>query len=156
VRPYTMELLNYLKDDFDLMVFTASHHKYANTMIDLIDPRNEIFIKRVFRDNCIKTKEGVMIKDLRIFKGRNLKDMVLVDNSSISFMWHYENGVPCLNYTDDFEDDQFIGLGRFLMTLKDVSDVRPLVFSHFCWKAFLDFPGRERDTIFEIFRMAGV
>jgi CTD small phosphatase-like protein 2 len=150
-----MELLNYLKDDFDLMVFTASHHLYANTMIDLIDPDNKIFIKRVFRDNCYKTKDGVLVKDLRIFKNRSLKDIILVDNSSVSFMFHYENGVPILNFTDDFQDDQFVELGRFLMTLKNVPDVRPVIMNHFCWNAFLANAGLERDIIKDIFIMSG-
>lgn len=63
VRPYTREMLEYLFPHFDMMIFTASHHKYANTMIDILDKDNKLFKKRVFRDNCHKTPEGVLIKD---------------------------------------------------------------------------------------------
>lgn len=34
------------------------------------------------------------VKDLRIIKDRNLKDVVLVDNSTVSFAFNLDNGIP--------------------------------------------------------------
>ena len=80
IRLYTKELLDFLKPHFDLIIFTASHHKYANTMVDILDKPQTIFKKRVFRDNCYKTPEGVLIKDQRIFVNnkRSQKDIIQV------------------------------------------------------------------------------
>lgn len=150
LRPYMKEQLIQLQPHFDQVVFTASHHMYGGSMIDIIDPNNQIFLKRVFRDNCLKTKEGILVKDQRIFKGRSLKDVVQVDNAVISFVFNLDNGVPILSFTDDDQDYQFVSLGRFLMSLKDVPDVRPVIFKQFCWKAFLDNPGVERNIIQQI------
>ena len=34
------------------------------------------------------------VKDLRIIEDRNIKDVILVDNSIISFAFNIANGVP--------------------------------------------------------------
>lgn len=73
-----------------------------------------------------------------------------MDNAVISFVFNLDNGVPILSFTDDDQDYQFVSLGRFLMSLKDVPDVRPVIFKQFCWKAFLDNPGVERNIIQQI------
>jgi CTD small phosphatase-like protein 2 len=66
-------------------VFTASHQSYADVVLDYLDPNRELIEYRLYRDSCIKTEEGVYIKDLRIIKNRNLKDVVIVDNAVYSF-----------------------------------------------------------------------
>lgn len=49
----------------------------------------------------MKTEEGVYIKDLRIIKNRNLKDMVIIDNAVYSFGFQLDNGIPILPFYDD-------------------------------------------------------
>lgn len=53
-------------------------------MIQYLDPERKIFRARLFRECCVVTKEGIYIKDLRVL-GRDLKDVVLVDNATYSF-----------------------------------------------------------------------
>ena len=38
--------------------------------------------------------DGIYVKDLRIIRDRNLSDVILVDNSIISFAFNLDNGVP--------------------------------------------------------------
>jgi CTD small phosphatase-like protein 2 len=52
--------------------------------MDYIDPNKEFVSALFFRDNCVTSTEGVHIKDLRVV-GRDLKDIVLVDNAAYSF-----------------------------------------------------------------------
>jgi CTD small phosphatase-like protein 2 len=52
--------------------------------LDFIDPDRELIQYRLYRQHCIETDYGY-IKDLRIIANRDLKDMVLVDNSVLSF-----------------------------------------------------------------------
>jgi CTD small phosphatase-like protein 2 len=49
----------------------------------------------------------VFVKDLRIFKNRDLKDIVLVDNAVYSFGAQLNNGIPIIPYKDDLEDTEF-------------------------------------------------
>lgn len=52
--------------------------------MEKLDPKSEIFAKIMFRDKCVVTPEGVHVKDIRVI-GRDLKDIVLVDNATYSF-----------------------------------------------------------------------
>ena len=67
------------------MVFTASHKWYADVILDHIDPENKYFQHRLYREHCIKSSDSVYIKDLRIFRNRDLKDIIIVDNAVYSF-----------------------------------------------------------------------
>ena len=46
IRPHAIECLKELKEYYNLIVFTASHPYYANTVIDLLDPDNKLFSAR--------------------------------------------------------------------------------------------------------------
>ena len=70
---------------FEIDVFTASHSCYANEVLDNL-PGGELISYRFFRESCIE-KNGVFIKDLRIFKNRKLKNIVIVDNAPHSFAY---------------------------------------------------------------------
>lgn len=48
-----------------MVVFTASEPKYADAILNFIDPNNEIFEYRLYRQNCVSTDFGY-VKDLRI------------------------------------------------------------------------------------------
>jgi CTD small phosphatase-like protein 2 len=67
-------------------VFTASHKSYADVVLDILDPNHEIFEMRLYRDSCIRSEDGVYVKDLRIFEDyRDMEDILIVDNAVYSF-----------------------------------------------------------------------
>jgi CTD small phosphatase-like protein 2 len=41
--------------------------------------------------------EGACIKDLRILRGRELKDIIIVDNATHSFAFQLDNGIPIIS-----------------------------------------------------------
>jgi CTD small phosphatase-like protein 2 len=54
---------------------------------------------RLYRDSCIKSVDGVYVKDLRIFdKCRRMEDIVIVDNAVYSFGYQLENGIPIIPF----------------------------------------------------------
>lgn len=85
LRPYAMDCLRQANEQFQVVVFTASHQSYADVVLDWLDPKRELIQYRLYRDSCMETEEGVFIKDLRIIKNRKLKDIVIVDNAVYSF-----------------------------------------------------------------------
>ena len=49
-RPYLKSFLQEISKYFDLAIFTAAMKNYADTIIDFIDPKNEYFKFRLYRD----------------------------------------------------------------------------------------------------------
>jgi CTD small phosphatase-like protein 2 len=70
------------------------------------------------------TEEGVHIKDLRIIKNRNLKDVVIVDNAVYSFGFQLDNGIPILPFYDDKNDEEMLHLVYYLKCLSQFQDIR--------------------------------
>lgn len=125
IRPHLMDSLHELKQSFQLVAFTASEKSYADAILDFIDPANKIFDMRLYRHNCVKTPFG-MVKDLRIIKNRDLKDIIIIDNSCLSFAFNINNGVPILPFFDNDQDEELKHLTYYLNRLQDqnIADVR--------------------------------
>jgi len=109
---------------FEVVVFTASHKWYADSILDYIDPEGKLIQHRLYRDHCIKSDDNVYIKDLRVFKGRDLKDLIIVDNAVYSFGAQLSNGIPITPFKDDKDDREFICLMNYIETIKDCEDFR--------------------------------
>lgn len=124
IRPYAFEILKELSQDFEIIVFTASHSCYANVVLDYLDPEQQYIHHRLFRESCVVSDEGVYIKDLRVFGNRNLQDLVLVDNAAYSYGYQVENGIPIIPYYDNKEDQELKHLIPYLRSLLGVRDVR--------------------------------
>lgn len=60
------EFLKELKNIYDLIIYTASQEEYAKAIIGHIDPDNKYFRAILWREHCVKAKNGTIIKDLRI------------------------------------------------------------------------------------------
>ncbi|EAS06725.2 NLI interacting factor-like phosphatase (macronuclear) [Tetrahymena thermophila SB210] len=132
IRPYAKECLKELSKYFEIIVFTASHSCYAERVIEYLDPNRQYINYVLSRDNCVMTKEGVHIKDLRIFKNRELKNIVIVDNAAYSFGFQIENGIPIIPFFENKKDMELKFLTDFLKKLLDKDDVR--VFIHKTFK----------------------
>jgi len=78
----------------------------------------------LYREHCIKSDDNVYIKDLRVFKGRDLKDLIIVDNAVYSFGAQLSNGIPITPFKDDKDDREFLCLMNYLDMIKDVEDFR--------------------------------
>ena len=78
----------------------------------------------MYRDSCIKTEEGVYIKDLRIIKNRKLKDLVIIDNAVYSFGFQLDNGIPILPFYEDKKDEEMLHLTHYLKCLAQYEDIR--------------------------------
>lgn len=79
------------------------------------------------------------IKDLKILEeGRNLKDMVIVDNNVQSFFLQLSNGIPIYEYTGDKSDTMFLLLTDYLMGFLEVEDSRTKIDKDFKIKKLID------------------
>ncbi|OMJ65335.1 hypothetical protein SteCoe_38454 [Stentor coeruleus] len=130
VRPYARELLEYASNNFELVIFTASQKSYADRILNFLDPNNEFISMRIYREHCIRTEKG-FIKDLRIFSGRSMKNLILVDNTLLSFAFQLDNGIPISSWYGDKNDNELFKLINFLKIIKEAPDVRDQLKSTF-------------------------
>eukprot|EP00826_Nyctotherus_ovalis_P004811 TRINITY_DN11067_c0_g3_i4.p1 TRINITY_DN11067_c0_g3~~TRINITY_DN11067_c0_g3_i4.p1 ORF type:complete len:404 (+),score=93.23 TRINITY_DN11067_c0_g3_i4:665-1876(+) len=95
--------------------------KYANPLLDTLDP--EHFIQhRLFRDSCKVTSKG-FVKDLSLL-GRQLKDIVIIDNTPVAYSLQPLNALPIKTWTEDREDTQLKDLLPIVKLLSKAYDVR--------------------------------
>ena len=121
VRPGTHEFLAEMSKYYELVIFTASLSKYANPLMDILDPEG-LCTARLFREHCTYD-EGRYVKDMSII-GRRIEDVILIDNSPNSYKPQPENAIPILSWYDDQSDTELYKLMPFLVGLSKIPDVR--------------------------------
>lgn len=120
-RPGVDEFLLEMSKHYEIVVYTASLNKYADPLLDLLDPHHTID-HRLFRESCVYY-EGSYVKDLSLLN-RNLKDTIIIDNSPASYLFHPENAIDCSSFIDDLNDRELHQIGSFLKGMRNVEDVR--------------------------------
>ena len=124
IRPGVQNFLKKLGKLYEIVIFTASISKYASPLLDIIDKDN-ICSFRLFREHC--SMMGVTyIKDLNNL-GRDLKDVIIVDNSPLSYSLNKENGIPISTWFNDKKDKELYNILPILEFLSCVNDVRDYI-----------------------------
>ena len=124
-RPYLDQFLNIVTQKYEVVIFTASISDYANPLLNQLDPFKKI-AHRLFREHCTKSDNGLFIKDLNRL-GRNLKDVIIIDNNPVSFTFNKGNGLPILTWHSIQSDNELIKLIPLLTYLANVDDVRTII-----------------------------
>ena len=124
VRPGVKEFLEKMSKKYEIVIFTASLSKYADPLLDIIDKQGFCPF-RLFREHCTLINTS-FIKDLNKL-GRDIKDIIIVDNSPISYALNPDNGLPILSWFDDKNDRELYNLTPILEFLSDVNDVREYI-----------------------------
>ena len=75
--------------------------KYSDPLLNIID-KNGYCPYRLFREHC-SLFNTTFVKDLKRL-GRDLKNIVIVDNSSLSYSLHPENSLSKLTWFEDKSD----------------------------------------------------
>ena len=95
-----------------------------------IDPTG--IVKNLFyRDHC-SIIDGYYVKDLDRLN-RELKDVIIIDNSSSAYMLHPECALPISSWTGEKDDDVLIKYLPLLIELSQIEDCRNAL------KLFVDF-----------------
>ena len=128
IRPHWEEALKKIKDKYHIIAFTASHDSYADSVLNFLDPKNKYFEYRLYRKNCVLCDINEMkfyVKDLKIFEDAyDLKDVVIIDNSVLSFAYHLDNGIPISPFYDSKTDTELLDIADFLVKYADENDIR--------------------------------
>lgn len=124
VRPYLVEFLNFAKENFNLIILSASNKDYIKSII------NELSIESYFylildKEFCINV-DKVFIKDLDIFKQlypeSSNNEILLIDNNIFSFTANIKEGILISSFKDDKKDDELLSLQKYLQELLDINN----------------------------------
>ena len=128
IRPHWKESLDKIKNIYNIIIFTASHRAYSDAVLNYLDPDNNYFKYRLYRDSCVQYKNNNInfyVKDLDIFKDKfNLKDIIIIDNSILSFAYHLNNGIPVVPFYDSQIDTELPLLSYYLLSIANYDDLR--------------------------------
>lgn len=119
-RPYVDEFLERMAKRYEVVIFTASLAKYANPVLDNLDPNSTIHA-RLFRDSCVPNGSQ-FVKDMSII-GRDITRACIVDNSPSSYAFQPENGIPIESWFDDKSDRCLLDLADALENIADCDNI---------------------------------
>ncbi|TYH67252.1 hypothetical protein ES332_D06G176400v1 [Gossypium tomentosum] len=136
-RPGVDEFLEAISKKYEVVVFTAGLEPYASLLLDILDPKG-LISHRLYRDSCKQLGQGRFIKDLSKI-GRDLKQVVIVDDNPKSYTLQPANAIPIKRFEDDIKDRELKKLMVFFeRNLDGFKDMRDAV------KKYLDGNDRMR------------
>lgn len=133
-RPGLQTFLEVLASMYELVAFTASTEEYANAVLDWIDP-GKLIKHRLYRSHCVLV-EGILVKDLRVL-GRDLSDVVILENSFYSFGLQLDNGVPVRSWYGAAADSELQRVLPELQHLAQSKDVRKELAPRLCLRQLI-------------------
>jgi len=119
-RPGVDKFMKFVGEKFEIVVFTASLSKYADPVLDLLDI-HKVVKTRLFREACVEHK-GNFVKDLSKL-GRDMKSIVIIDNSPMSYLFHPDHAIAIGSWFDDPNDTELLDMMNFLGELSQCDDV---------------------------------
>ncbi|TCD62025.1 hypothetical protein EIP91_007543 [Steccherinum ochraceum] len=123
-RPGVDNFLKKMGELYEVVVFTASLSKYADPVLDRLDPDHSV-AHRLFRESCYNHR-GNYVKDLSQL-GRPIGNTIILDNSPASYIFHPHNAVPVSSWFSDVHDTELGDMAPFLADLCDTGDVRGIL-----------------------------
>ena len=124
IRPWVEQFIKEMGKIYEIIIFTASIEAYASPLLDILDKEKNIQY-RLYRDHC-NFVNGVFIKDLKRLN-RNLKDVIILDNSPLAYAFDVDNGLPILSWFDNRDDKELVHIEPLLKFLAKVDDVRKYI-----------------------------
>ncbi len=132
-RPYLTEFLTSCSAGFQLAVWSAGSDAYVKPIVDQIMPAG---IEPVFvwsQGRCVRRYdperlEVYPLKDLKKVKrlGYRLERVLIADDTPRKVQHHYGNAIYVPPFLGDPEDNILPRLSRYLVSLRDETDVRRL------------------------------
>ncbi len=110
-----------MSEEYEIVIFTASLSQYAKPLIKKLD-RKGIGFLQLYREHCTFHEGMYFVKDLSKL-GRDLKDIIIVDNSPSAYMFQPENAMPILSWYSSKADNELFKLMSVLQRLVSVEDV---------------------------------
>lgn len=106
---------------YEIIIFTASLSQYAKPLIEKLD-KEEIGFSQLYREHWTFYEDIFFVKDLSKL-GRDLKDVIIIDNSPSAYLFQKENAIPIISWYQNKADKELYKLIPILQKLASVKDV---------------------------------
>lgn len=119
-----------MKKNFELILFTSSTKLYCDGICkNVIENEESFFDYKLFKHHITSNEVNIQIKNLDILlDGRDLKDIVIIDNKSYNYFDHVSNGIPIIEYLGDKSDTALFHLKDYLLSrILNSEDVRKTI-----------------------------
>ena len=124
VRPLVAQFLKRMHKLYELVIFTASLSKYADPLMQQLDPSN-MCVYKLFREHCTYFNNA-FVKDLTRL-GRPMTDVIILDNSPVAYLFQPENAMPAVSWYDDQTDTELARVATLLERMAYEDDVRKVI-----------------------------
>ena len=115
LRPGVIHLIRKLYHFFEIDIFTAAIKRYADNIVNKLDPNNTYVNYRFYREHCIYEGTKTVKKLVRI--GRELNKIIFVDNIKYNAKYNMENLYHLSSWKDDVYDQEMVKLQDLLIDI---------------------------------------
>jgi RNA polymerase II subunit A small phosphatase-like protein len=93
--------------------------------MNILDEKQQWCDTYLFREHCTY-HNNTFVKDLTRL-GRDMRDVIIIDNSPMSYQFQPENAIPSISWYEDKNDTQLLDWIPMLKQMAEVDDVRPFL-----------------------------
>ena len=115
LRPGVIHLIKKLYNFYEIDIFTAAIKRYADNIINKLDPNDNYIRYRFYREHCIYEGTKTVKKLVRI--GRDLNKIIFVDNIKYNAKYNMDNLYHVSSWKDDVYDTEMIKLQDLLVDI---------------------------------------
>ena len=112
-RPGLLYFLKALKPYYEIISFTTNTKDYSDAIISQIELGKKIFDYNLYREHSVLIGKE-FVKDISKI-GRNLKNIIIVDDQSKNFRLNKENGILIYPFFGDDDDNVLYELKKILI-----------------------------------------
>jgi len=137
IRPGLEHFMQFLKQEFEVVVFTAGEKDYADAILDHIDENIGCLTHRLYRGSTCVYSGLNYVKNL-CHLNRDMGRMVLVDNNMVSMVATPDNCILVEDFISDPNDEELALVASILIDLSELEDVRPCLREAFSIRAIVE------------------
>jgi len=115
LRPGLFWFLSKVKPFYELITFTSASKEYAQPIINEIELKNKYFDYNFFREHSVINGND-FVKDISRI-GRDMKKIIIVDNTEQNFRLNNKNGIKIKPFYGDQNDKVLYELSKILVMI---------------------------------------
>ena len=115
LRPGLFWFLSKVKPFYELITFTSASKEYAQPIINEIELKNKYFDYNFFREHSVINGND-FVKDISRI-GRDMKKIIIVDNTEQNFRLNKKNGIKIKPFYGDQNDKVLYELSKILVMI---------------------------------------